>query len=307
MAGKPHSITSDNAAVAGASVAFVVLWSSGFLTARLIAPHADPLTFLAIRYACAIAVLTALALAARAPLPRGQALLDTAVAGLLLHGVYLSCVFWAVAHGLPAGVMGLLSGLQPLLTAMVALPVLGERVTGRQWAGIGLGLVGVALVLAPKIAAPAADISPWAIPVGILAVVAITAGTIWQKKRGATGDLRTMTLVQYAAALAPTAILAAATEDMRFDMTAASVAGLGWAVLAISVGAIFLLLWLIRRGALSRVTSLLYLVPAVTAVMAWLMFDEVLVPLQIVGIGLTCAGVALTTLVRKPPRPIATG
>jgi drug/metabolite transporter (DMT)-like permease len=279
----------------------VLLWSSGFLTARLIAPHADPLTFLAIRYACAFAVLVPMALLARVPWPRGRALFNAAVAGFLLHGVYLGLLFWAVAQGLPAGIMGLLAGLQPLLTAVVALPLLGESITRRQWTGIVMGLLGAIIVLAPRLVVPGAGIPSTAILAGVVAVVAITAGTIWQKRTGAVGDLRAVTAIQYATAFVPTAAVAMLTEDPRFDVTLESVVGLVWAVLGISVGAIFLLLGLIRRGALSQVTALLYLVPAVTALMAWLLFDEVLTPVQLAGMAVACLGVALATA----PKPDA--
>ncbi|GGE50885.1 peptide ABC transporter ATP-binding protein [Agaricicola taiwanensis] len=286
-----------SAAFAGAA-AFVVLWSSGFITARLIAPHADPLTFLAVRYVGALTVLTVMALAAGAPWPRGRALFDAAVAGILLHGVYLGLVFWAVAHGLPAGVMGLLAGLQPLLTATAAAPLLGEHVTRRQWWGIAAGFIGAALVLAPRLAVSTGGIPSVALFAGIAAVLAITAGTIWQKRTGATGDLRAMAAVQYAAALVPTVAVAALTEPMRFDITVESMVGLLWSVVGISVGAIFLLLGLIRRGALAQVSALLYLVPGVTALMAWALFGEVLSPVQLGGMVVASFGVALVSIKR---------
>jgi drug/metabolite transporter (DMT)-like permease len=191
--------------------------------------------------------------------------------------------------------------LQPLLTAVVALPLLGESITRRQWAGIVMGLLGAIIVLAPRLVVPGVGIPSTAILAGVVAVVAITAGTIWQKRTGAVGDLRAVTAVQYATAFVPTAAVAMLTEDLRFDVTLESVVGLVWAVLGISVGAIFLLLGLIRRGALSQVTALLYLVPAVTALMAWLLFDEVLTPVQLAGMAVACLGVALATA----PKPDA--
>jgi drug/metabolite transporter (DMT)-like permease len=287
-------------AVALVPALFVVLWSTGFITARLIAPHADPLAFLALRYLCAFVVLAIIALIPRAPWPRGRAMADAAVAGLLLHGIYLGGLFWAIAHGLPAGVAGLLSGLQPLLTAAVAGPLLGEHVGARQWGGIAAGLAGAALVLAPRLTSTAGGIPPIAALVGLGAVFAITAGTIWQKKTGGTGDLRTATAVQYIGALVPTALVVILTGELRFEVTWESTLGLAWAVLGLSVGAILLLLGLIRRGALSRVTALLYLVPPVTALMAWAFFGETLTPVQLAGMALASAGVALATMGSKP-------
>jgi len=277
-----------------APVVFVVLWSSGFVVARLVAPHTDPLTFLAVRYALTIVVLTALALLAGAAWPRSmRAILTLAVSGLLLHGVYLGGVFWAVHHGLPAGVAGLFSGLQPLATAALAGPLLGERVGWLRWTGIALGFAGTALVLAPIMGTAPGDV-PWpALAAGLAAIAGITAGTLWQKRHGAAMDLRTGNVVQFSAALLPTALAAMLLENGRFDLVADTIVGLLWATFGLSIGAIMLLLEMIRRGAVSRVAALLYLVPPVTALMAWAMFGEALAPVQLAGMALAAAGVAL--------------
>ncbi len=275
---------------------FIVIWATGFIVARLVAPHADPLTFLSVRYVLAIAFLAALAVVQSAPWPKSwRDAGRLAVAGLLLHGVYLGGIFWSVRHGLPAGFAGLLAGLQPLLTALVAAPLLGERVGLLKWVGIALGFVGAVLVLLPKLGTGADAVPPVALLVGFIAVLAFTAGTIWQKRTGGQMDLRTGNVVQFSAAFVPTALVAFLTEEGKFDFAPELWIGLLWAVFGLSIGAIVLLLLMIRRGAVVQTASLLYLVPAVTALMAWAIFGETLNMLQIGGMVLTAFGVALVT------------
>ncbi len=280
----------------GAPLAFVVLWSSGFIVARLVAPHADPLTFLTARYAAAIAFLLVLAVASGAPWPSSRREVGSnIVSGILLHGIYLGGVFWSVKHGLPAGIAGLFSGLQPLVTALVAKPLLGEQVGFRRWIGIVLGFGGAALVLSPKLGSGEDAIPGIALAVAAIAFAGFTAGTIWQKRTGARMDLRTGNVVQFTAALVPTALLALVLEDGRFDMTAELFIGLFWAVAGLSIGAIMLLLVLIKRGAVVQTASLLYLVPPVTALMAWIGFGETMNLVQIGGMAVAAFGVALAT------------
>lgn len=279
---------------------FVVIWATGFIVARLVAPHADPLTFLCARYVLAISVLVLVALAMRAPWPRTKAELGSnIVSGLLLHGVYLGGVFWSVGHGLPAGFAGLLAGLQPLLTALVAAPLLGEKVGRIRWLGIGMGFAGAVLVLLPKLGVAEGAVPPIALAVCFIAVLAFTAGTIWQKRTGGQMDLRTGNVVQFSAALVPTALVAFLTEEGKFDATMDLWIGLLWSVFGLSFGAILLLLLLIKRGAVVQTASLLYLVPAVTALMAWAFFGETMNLVQIGGMVLAAAGVALVTRAPK--------
>jgi drug/metabolite transporter (DMT)-like permease len=281
---------------AGAPLLFVVLWSSGFIVARLVAPHADPLTFVSARLAIVVVLLAAIAFLMRAPWPRSPREIGVnAVSGILLHGLYLGGVFWAVKHGLPAGIAGLFSGLQPLITAMLAKPLLGEEVGARRWTGILLGFFGAALVLEPKLGGAPGAISGPALAAIAVAIGGFTAGTIWQKRTGAQMDLRTGNVVQFTAALLPTALLALLTEEGKFDLTAELFIGLAWSVVAMSIGAIILLLVLIKRGAVVQTASLLYLVPPVTALMAWIGFGEVLTPIQLVGMAIAAFGVALAT------------
>ncbi len=272
---------------------FVLIWATGFVVARLVAPHVQPLSFLCLRYVVASGVLGAMALVSGARWPTGRGWRDTVVAGLLIQAGYLGGVFWAVRHGLPAGLAALIVGLQPLLTAALAWRLLGERVGGRRWAGIALGFAGAVLVVAPVLLAVRA-VSPAAVAVCLAAMVSITLGTIWQKRTGAAGDLRTALAVQYTASLAVTAPLALLLEGGGFDGSWQAWAGLLWASLGLSVGAVSLLLVLIRRGAVAGVATLLYLVPPVAAAMAFLTFGETLAPVQAGGMALAVAGVALS-------------
>ncbi len=249
---------------------FVLIWATGFIAARLVAPHVQPLSFLCLRYVVASGVLAAMALVSGARWPSGRGWRDTALAGLLIQAGYLGGVFWAVRHGLPAGLSALIVGLQPLLTAALAWRLLGERVGARRWAGIAVGFAGAALVVAPVLLSSVQPsgraVSPAAVAVCLGAMVSITLGTIWQKRTGGVGDLRTALAVQYAASLAVTAPVALLLEGgaVGFDGSWQAWAGLLWASLGLSVGAVSLLMVLIRRGAVAGVATLLYLVPPVS-------------------------------------------
>jgi drug/metabolite transporter (DMT)-like permease len=274
---------------------FVLIWATGFIVARLIAPHAEPLTFLFVRYCLAILVLAAFAFVARAPWPVTPAgWRDGLIAGVLLHGLYLGAVFWAVRHGLPAGIAALVAGLQPLATGLLVGPLLGEKVSRLRWTGIAVGFLGAVLVVAPKLGA-ADGFAPLPLAVCIVGMIAITFGTIWQKRTGAAVDMRTNAIVQYIGAAAITLPLALITEEGTIDPAPAFWAGLAWAVFGLSIGAIGLLLFLIRRGAVAGVAALLYLVPPVSALMAYLLFGETLSPLQIAGMLVAALGVALAS------------
>lgn len=274
---------------------FVFLWATGFVVARLVAPHAEPLTFLLARYLLVILVLGAVAFAVRAPWPRTLAgWRDGLVAGVLLHGLYLGGVFWAVRHGLPAGIAALVAGLQPLATGLLVGPLLGERVSARRWSGIVVGFLGAFIVVAPKLGA--ADGFP-ALPLVVcfVCMIAITLGTIWQKRTGGAVDMRTNAVVQYVGAAAITLPLALLTEQGHLDPAAEFWIGLAWGVFGLSIGAIGLLLFLLRRGAVAGVATLLYLVPPVSALMAYFLFGETLNPVQIAGMGVAAIGVALAS------------
>ena len=275
---------------------FVGIWATGFLVARLVAPHVDPLTFLSARFVLSALAFAGLAAAAGAAWPRGiRGWRDALVAGVLMQGIYLGGVFWSERHGLPAGISALLTGLQPLLTAVLALPLLGERVGPRRWAGIALGFGGALLVLQPQLRAAAGGVGLLPVLASTAGMAGITLGTIWQKRTGAAADLRTNAAVQFIGAAVVMIPLAALTEAGRFDASWQAWAGLGWAVCGLSLGAISLLLVLIRRGEVAGVASLFYLVPPVVAVLAFALFGERLVPVQGVGMAVAVAGVALAS------------
>ncbi len=279
-------------------VMFVLLWATGFIGAGLAMPYAEPFTFMAMRFSIAAVIMTVWAQASRTVWPRGRALVHAAVAGCLIHGIYLSAVFWAVHHGLPAGMSGLVSGLQPMMTMLIAAVLLGERASGRQWVGLLIGFLGVAMVVWPKFST-GGGVDPESLAAALVGVLAISAGTVWQKRFGMAGDLRTGTAVQYMAASALTLLCALAFETRVVIWSPKLVFALVWLVLALSIGAILALLAMIREGAMSKVASLFYLVPGTAAIMAWLIFGETLNAIQIAGMVVTTLGVALTTSRRR--------
>jgi drug/metabolite transporter (DMT)-like permease len=272
---------------------FVLLWSTGFIVAKFGLPFAPPLTFLILRCATVLLLLVPIVLIWRAPWPEASEIAHIAVAGLLLQAGYLSGVWCAIKLGMPAGLSALIVGMQPILTAAAA-PLIGERVRPRQWLGLLFGLSGVALVVAAKITL--VGLSAVAIGFCLMALSSITVGTMYQRRFCPRFDLRTGTVIQFAAtvvALLPFAVL---FEGFDLPLTTVEwtprfIGALLWSVLALSIGAIFLLFKLLRRNDATLVTSLLYLTPPTTAVMAWLMFGEVFNLLGMVGMAVAVIGV----------------
>lgn len=274
---------------------FVVLWATGFIGARYAMPWSEPFSFLAVRFALAALILLALALALRAkPLSRRQAA-HAVLVGALVHGVYLGAVFWAIRNGMPAGLSALIIGLQPLITAVMAGFALGEKVLPRHWAGLAIGFAGIVIVLAPKIGDAVGGVTAATLAACVFGVGAISAGTVWQKRCLAGADLVSGTLWQYVGATVVVAAGSLAFETRTFVVTGELVFAMAWLVLVLSIGAIFLLMHMIREGEMAKVSSLFYLVPAVTALIAWVLFGETLTPLQLVGMVVTMAGVAMAT------------
>lgn len=274
---------------------FVLLWSTGFVGAKFGLPYAEPVTFLCVRYLLVIAVMGGVALATRAPWPHApRQWLHIGVTGLLVHATYLGGVFMAISHGLPAGIASLVVGLQPLLTALGAGALLGEKVLPRQWAGLVLGFGGVGLVVSHKVAAAASapELSAMLTPV-LVALVGITAGTLYQKRFCPAFDLRTGSVIQFVPCLIVSALLASQTETMLITWSGPFMFALGWLVLVLSVGAISLLNLLIRSGSAVNVASLFYLTPPTTALIAWGVFGETLTGLALAGMAITVFGVWL--------------
>lgn len=280
---------------------FVVLWSTGFVVARAIAPYADPNLFLLARFGGTAALFTVVALLARAPWPRGRELGKHLIAGALLQGVYLGAGYWAVAQGLSAGVMALLGALQPLLTAAFAARLFGERLSQRRWVGMSLGLAGVVLVLMPKLQAalhgtPSTHDQANPLLVVIVAVAAvgsITAGTLYQKTSLALADIRSASAVQNAGAAIVAVLLALALGEHRWNASATLWISLVWGIAMLSGAGVTLLVWMVRHGDAARATALLFLAPPLAALESWLLFGEVLLPVQLAGFGVALAGVLI--------------
>jgi len=277
---------------------FVLIWSTGWVVARYAAPHADPLTFLSARYVAAFLLIAPFALVVRAPWPRGgRAIAHTLASGALIHGFYLASVWHAIKVGVPAGVSGLIAALQPLMTAALSGVLIGERISPRQWVGVATGFVGVLMVLEPKLELGLGGTGDLAVPIAlnVLGMLSVTLGSFYQKRYLAVGDLRTITAMQYVGALLVTLPIAVLIEPMRFDLVPETFFALTWAVIPLSIGAVGLMLVMIRSGAVSRVASLIYLVPPVVAIQTFLLFDERMAPLQVFGLIVTAAGVYLAT------------
>lgn len=274
---------------------FVLLWSTGFIGAKLGLPYAEPMTFLILRFAIVTVLLAAFAGLSGAPWPRDwKTALHIAVAGMLLHAIYLGGVFASIFHGVSAGVSALIVGIQPLLVAAAAGTLLGERVSGRQWLGLMLGLFGVVLVVWTRLGI--GEGSVWGYALSVIALVGITIGTLYQKKFCPGVDLRSGTAIQFAASalvLTPFALL---FEARVIEWSGEFIFALGWLCIVLSLGAISLLFLLIRRGAAAKVSSLFFLVPPCTAVVAFFLFGEELNLLALFGMAATMAGVALVNL-----------
>ena len=271
---------------------FVFLWSTGFIGAKYGLPYAEPLSFLFVRYLAVIALMTAIALLTRAPWPKApMQWVHIGVSGLLVHAVYLGGVFIAIKQGLPAGITALGVGMQPLLTALGAGWLLGERVVGRQWLGLALGFVGVALVVSGKFGDTAA-LGPMLVP-ALCALLGITVGTLYQKRYCARFDLRTGSVIQFVPTALATLPVILLFDGFHVDWTGEFIFALAWLVLVLSIGAISLLNLLIRSGSAVNVASLFYLTPLSTALIAFLMFDEKLGWLAVLGMGLAVSGVYL--------------
>ncbi|RUX28537.1 DMT family transporter [Mesorhizobium sp. M2A.F.Ca.ET.042.01.1.1] len=274
---------------------FVVLWATGFIGARYAMPWAEPFTFLAIRFVIAAILFAGLAVLLGSRKATRDEALHSTMAGVLMHGVYLGAVFWAIHRGMPAGFSALIVGLQPLITAVLAGRFLGEAILPRHWVGLAVGLVGVVIVLWPKLGAVGGGVTAATLTASLVSVLAMSAGTIWQKRYASGGDLVSATMWQYVGGSVVMILGSLAFETRAVTVNGELTFAMAWLVLVLSVGAIFLLMVMIRDGEMSKVASLFYLVPAVTAVIAWMLFDEQLNLLQIAGMAIATLGVGLAT------------
>jgi drug/metabolite transporter (DMT)-like permease len=273
---------------------FLFFWASGFVAAKWGFPYAEPFTFLAIRFAIGAAILIPLCLATRAAWPKGLRQYGAVVAaGLGIQTLYLIGVYYGIYLGLSTGVMALIGGLQPLATGALAGSLLGERVTSRQWLGLVLGFAGLAMVVAEKVAV--GEATALAYGFGLLALLAITLGTL-QQKRFCTGfDLRTTVALHNLVSCAVAAGLALAVEDTSVQWTAPFLGALLWSAIGLSVISTLIYYYLVRHGAAARVTSVIYLSPPTTALMGWAAFGETMAGLALAGMAVAAVGVALAT------------
>ncbi|MBZ9964158.1 DMT family transporter [Mesorhizobium sp. BR1-1-2] len=274
---------------------FVVLWATGFIGARYAMPWAEPFTFLAARFVLAAALFAGLVVVLGSKRASREEALHATGAGILMHGVYLGAVFWAIHRGMPAGLSALIVGLQPLITAVLAGKFLGEAILPRHWAGLAVGLAGVVIVLWPKLGALGGGVTSATLTASLVSVLGMSAGTIWQKRFASGGDLVAATMWQYVGGASVMILASLAFETHTVVINGELIFAMAWLVLVLSIGAIFLLMVMIRDGEMSKVASLFYLVPAVTAVIAWALFDEQLNALQIAGMAIATLGVGLAT------------
>jgi drug/metabolite transporter (DMT)-like permease len=278
---------------------FVTVWGSGYLASKVGLQYAPPFTFLTLRFAFGVLLVVPLALLARPVWPRGRLLGHVMVAGLLMHAVNLGGSHYSQYLGMSAGITALVLGLQPLATALIAAPLLHERLRGAQWLGVALGLIGVALVVWHKIDVRAIT---WpALAAVTISLAAITAGTLYQRIFCPAVDLRAAGVVQFIATLAVLAPLAVVVEGFPVRWSWPMVAAIVFLVVLASILAVNALHTLMRRGQATRVTSLLYLTPIIAVALEWLMFDVRPTLLTALGIAVTCAGVALVAWRPSPP------
>jgi drug/metabolite transporter (DMT)-like permease len=280
-----------------APVIFVLLWSTGFVASKYGLPYAEPFTYLSIRFLLAGVLLLGIALGTRASWPKTpREFFHIAISGVLLHGVYLSGVFHAIHLGLPAGVASLIVNLQPVLTSIFAQILLKERIITRQWIGLALGLAGVALVIGEKLflsnaaqgGFPAIALIP-----AFLALFGTALGTIYQKRYSANMNIASGTIIQYIGGLLITGVGALLFETRVVQWTTPFIFAMSWQVLVLSIGAIWLLMYLIRQNSASKLSSLFYLVPPLTALEAYLLFNEQLGLVALGGMVLVVIGVVL--------------
>jgi len=275
----------EKLAARAAPAIFVVLWSTGFVATKYVLRDAEPLTYLAIRMAVVVVLMAVIVAVARPRWPDRSGIAHSVVAGILVHGFYLGGTAVAIAHSIPAGLSALIPGLQPILTSTLANRWLGERVTPLQWTGLLLGLAGVVLILHDR---PMSGEAGWGWLASGVSLVSITLGTLYQRRYCGKIDWRAGNLVQYAAVMILFAAAAGVFETNVVHWTGEFVLSVAWLAVVLSIGSIGLLYWLIRRSAATSVASLFYLVPAVTAVMAYALFGERLDPVAILGM-IACA------------------
>jgi drug/metabolite transporter (DMT)-like permease len=275
-------------------VIFVLIWSTGFIVAKAVMPHADLQLFLLARFSSTTVLMGCLALFAGVQWPDARRAVPHLIAGALMQGIYLCASFWAITHGMAAGVMALLGALQPLFTALIAVSIMGSTLRPRTWMGLIVGFAGVGLVLAPKLAsAGVGSLALTATAAALLSVLAVTTGTIVQKRLAAT-ELRAAACIQTCGAAMVAALSTIFIGTGRWDGTPVLWGALAWSVLVPSMVGTTLFVWMMRNGEATKVTALLLLVPPLAAVQAYVFFGERLAPVQFVGFAFALVGVLMT-------------
>ncbi len=284
-------------------VVFVLIWSTGFIVAKFGLPYAPPLTFLVMRYVLSILCFLLWIQLSRAAWPTCRRQWGhLAVTGLFMHAGYLGGVWVAVKAGMGSGLVALIVGLQPVITAVWISQWAGLQISRRQWLGLTLGLAGLLLVVWRKLGV-GAEVSGFTMAAAVFALLSITAGTLYQKQFVKANDVRTASVIQLLAALLVTLPLML-FETEAINWNASFVGAMAWSVLVLTLGGSSLLYLLLQRGAAMKVTSLFYLVPPTTALMAWALFGEHITAATIIGTALTALGVSL--VVRSSPLPKGT-
>lgn len=277
-----------------ASILFVLIWSTGFVVARGVVPHASPELFLSIRLPLTALLLGLIALLMGQALPKGRQLILHLIAGAMLIGLYLTVSWWAVDNGMPAGIMSLLGALQPLLVALMSVAFLGERPPSRTWAGLAIAILGVACVLLPAIQdSGAAAVQTTPIIAGFVAVIAMAGGTVIQRGSISGDGIWISGAVQNVGGALVAIAATFVVGEYRWDNSLTLWAGMAWSVLGMSAGGVSLLVWLVRTQGPTRPSMMLLLVPPIAAIEAWLLFGEQLGPIQIAGFALALGGVLL--------------
>jgi drug/metabolite transporter (DMT)-like permease len=278
----------------GIPLVFVLIWSTGFIVAKAVLPHADLQLFLVARFSLTAIVMGCAAIIMRAPWPGARRAAPHVLAGALMQGLYLCASSWAITRGMAAGVMALLGALQPLFTALFAVSIMGKTLQTRAWLGLFIGFAGVGLVLAPKlISHGVGSLTLLPVAAALVSVLAVTTGTIVQKWL-ATTDLRTAASIQSVGAAMVAVLATLLIGTLRWDATPILWGALAWSVLVPSMVGTTLLMWMMRHGDATKVTALLLLVPPLAAVQAYPLFRETLAPVQFIGFALALGGVVMT-------------
>lgn len=289
-------------------VLFVLIWSTGWIVAKFAGPYVEPLSFLTVRYALAGLLLLAWCIVVKARWPDRKLMLHAVISGVFLHAIYLGGMWWVLDRQMPSTLSGMMAALQPLMTAFLAGTIVGERISRRQWFGFTIGFTGLMLALVPKLVVDLSgseDIAfSWSVLIGInfIAMLSVVIGTLFQKKYLQIGDLRSITTLQYLGAFLVTFPVALLLEEFAFAWTPQLLGAMAWSVFGLSLGAIGLLVVLIREGEVSRAAVLIYLVPPAIAVQAYFLFGERLSTLEMFGMLLTVFGVYLVSARRRTRR-----